>query len=338
MSFRHPYRRALVALLAVITLGGLTATPARAEPGGDTGDEGANPTLASVLEATSRGYTEAKERFDASAKKQDELNKQLQATEQQLAQTQEQVAAIAVAAYRTGPLTTFAALMDSGSPDGFAERAGRINEIAYHNDALLHRLKQLKDDQAAQKKALETEVATQAAQVQTMEQQKKDAEKALALAGGPSKGFVTANLPVADPVPRGAGGALPKESCNQNDPTTTGCITPRTLHDMQTAQKDGFKRFVSCYRPSGPYEHPKGRACDFSVQTKSGFGGVAQGDDFVYGSTLAAYFVKNADRLAVMYVIWFKQIWTPAVGWHHYSGVAGDPSSDHTNHVHLSVL
>src|SRR4051812_35926291 len=103
MSFRHPYRRALVALLAVITLGGLTATPARAEPGGDTGDEGANPTLASVLEATSRGYTEAKERFDASAKKQDELNKQLQATEQQLAQTQEQVAAIAVAAYRTGP-------------------------------------------------------------------------------------------------------------------------------------------------------------------------------------------------------------------------------------------
>jgi hypothetical protein len=39
-----------------------------------------------------------------------------------------------------------------------------------------------------------------------------------------------------------------------------------------------------------------------------------------------------------MYVIWFKQIWTPAAGWHHYSGVAGDPSSDHTNHVHLSIL
>jgi peptidoglycan DL-endopeptidase CwlO len=338
MSSRHPYRRAIVAMLVAVTLGGLSATPAAAEPGGDTGDEGATPTLNSVLEATSRGYTEAKERFDASVKKQEELNKQLQSTEQQLAQTQEQVAAIAVAAYRTGPLTTISALMDSGTPDDFAQRAGRINEIAYHNDALLHRLKQLREDQAAQKKALEAEVTTQAAQVQTMEQQKKDAEKALAQAGGPSKGFVAANLPVADPVPRTASGALPKESCNQNDPTTTGCITPRMLHALQQAQKDGFKRFPACYRPSGPYEHPKGRACDFSVQAKSGFGGVAQGEDYVYGSTLATYFVKNAYQLGVMYVIWFKQVWTPAVGWHHYSGVAGDPSSDHTNHVHLSIL
>jgi hypothetical protein len=337
MSSRHPYRRVFVVLLAALVLGGLAATPAAAEPG-DTGDEGSNPTLNSVLESTSQKYTDAKQAYDASVKHQGELNAQLQATEKQLAVVQEQVAGIAVAAYRTGPLTTFAALMDSGSPDGFAERAGSINEIAHHNDNLLRQLKQLKDSQATQKKALEAEVATQQAQVQTMEQQKKDAEKALAQAGGPSKGFVSANLPLAEPVARNANGSLPKESCNVNDPTTTGCITPRLLHAMQQAQKDGFKRFVSCYRPSGPYEHPKGRACDFSVQKSPGFGGVATGDDFNYGSTLATYFVKNADRLGVMYVIWFKQIWTPAVGWHHYSGVGGDPSSDHTNHVHLSIL
>ncbi|WP_432833113.1 coiled-coil domain-containing protein [Dactylosporangium sp. CA-092794] len=340
MSSRHPYRRVIVALLAACVLAGLTATPASAEPGGDTGDEGAgaNPTLGSVLEDTTRAWTDAKARFDASVQHQAQLTQQLQATEAQLANIQEQVSAIAVAAYRTGPLSTFAALMDSGSPDSFAERAGSINEIAHHNDNLLHQLKLLKENQAAQKQALDDEVATQQQQVQTMEQQKKEAEKALALAGGPSKGFVSANLPLAEPTPRNANGSLPKESCSVNDPTTTGCITPRMLHAMQQAQAAGFKRFVSCFRPSGPYEHPKGRACDFSVQTKSGFGGVASGDDFVYGSTLAAYFVKNADRLGVMYVIWFKQIWTPAAGWHHYSGVAGDPSSDHTNHVHLSIL
>jgi hypothetical protein len=340
MSSRHPYRRVMIALLAASVVGALAGTPAAAEPGGDTGDEGssANPTLASVLEQTTQAYTDAKARFDASVKHQGELTEQLKNTEARLAGMQDQVAAIAIAAYRTGPLTTFAALMDAGSPDGFAERAGSINEIAHHNDNLLHEYKKLREDQAAQKKALDGEVATQQQQVATMDKQKKDAETALALAGGPSKGFVTANLPVADPVPRNSDGSLPKESCSVKDPTTTGCLTPRTLHDMQTAQKDGYKRFVSCFRPSGPYEHPKGRACDFSVSKNNGFAGVATGDDFVYGSTLAAYFVKNAYNLGVMYVIWFKQIWTPAAGWHHYSGVAGDPSSDHTNHVHLSVL
>ncbi|MEV6927550.1 hypothetical protein AB0M46_24025 [Dactylosporangium sp. NPDC051485] len=339
MSSRHHFRRGLVALLAVIAFGGIGSLPAAAEPG-DPGNEGAdvNPTLGSVLESTTRAWTDAKARFDASVKHQGELTVQLQATEAQLASLQDQVSAIAIAAYQTGPLTTFAALMDADSPDSFAERAGTINELAHHNDNLLRQLRKLREAQASQKKALDDEVASQQQQVATMEQQKKEAEKALALAGGPSKGFVSANLPLADPVKRNSDGSLPKESCSVKDPTTSGCITPRMIHAMQEAQKDGFKRFVACFRPSGPYEHPKGRACDFSVQTKSGFGGVATGDDFVYGSNLAAYFVKNADRLGVMYVIWFKQIWTPAAGWHHYSGVAGDPSSDHTNHVHLSIL
>src|SRR3954454_22868323 len=157
MSLRHPYRRVLVTLLAAIVLGGLAATPASAEPGGDTGDEGAsaNPTLGSVLEDSTRAWSEAKEKFDASVKRQGELTAQLQATEAQLASVQDQVASIAVAAYRTGPLTTFAALMDAGSPDGVAERARSITEIAHHNDNLLHQYKLLREAQASQKKALD---------------------------------------------------------------------------------------------------------------------------------------------------------------------------------------
>src|SRR3954463_64833 len=152
MSSRHPYRRLLVRLRAPFVRGGRAATPAAAEPGGDTGDEGsgANPTLGSVLEDSNRAWSEAKEKVDASVKRQGELAAQLQATEAQLASIQEQVAAIAVAAYRTGPLTTFAALMDSSTPDSFAERASSINQIAHHNDNLLHQLKLLKEGQAAQ--------------------------------------------------------------------------------------------------------------------------------------------------------------------------------------------
>jgi hypothetical protein len=338
MSSRHPGRRILAVLMTAAVLCGMAAVPAAAEPGDDTGDEGSNASLAQVLDESTRGWIEAKDKFDASVKNQADLTAKLAATEAELAKVTEQVSAIAVAAYRTGPLTTFVALMDSGSPTGFAERAGSIDEIAHHNDNLLRELNRLQKDQGAQKAALEAEVKLQQEQVAVMAAKKKEAEKGLAQAGGPSNGFVSANLPLAQPSPRNASGGWSPESCKVNDPTTTGCITQRLLHAMEQAQAAGFKRFVSCYRPSGPYEHPKGRACDFSVQSKPGFGGVAAGEDKVYGANLATYFVKNADRLGVMYVIWFRQIWTPAVGWHHYSGVGGDPSSDHTNHVHLSIL
>ena len=102
------------------------------------------------------------------------------------------------------------------------------------------------------------------------------------------------------------------------------------------AKKDGFTRFVSCFRPSGSGEHPKGRACDFAAD-KNGFGGDATGSSRTYGNRLADYFIANASRLGVLYVIWFRRIWLPSSGWKSYSGAGGDPSSDHTNHVHLSM-
>lgn len=46
-----------------------------------------------------------------------------------------------------------------------------------------------------------------------------------------------------------------------------------------------------------------------------------------------AFLVRNADRLGIYYVIWYKQIWFPARGWSTYHGV-----SDHTDHVHVSML
>ena len=63
----------------------------------------------------------------------------------------------------------------------------------------------------------------------------------------------------------------------------------------------------------------------------------ATGADKTYGNNLAAYFIKNADRLGVMYVIWYRQIWMPGTGWKAYSAQGG-PAVVHTNHVHLSML
>jgi hypothetical protein len=122
-----------------------------------------------------------------------------------------------------------------------------------------------------------------------------------------------------------------------DDPTTTGCITPRTLHAYQQARAAGFKRYTSCFSQRNSGEHPKGRACDHSA-APGGFENVnASGGDRTYGNNLAAFYVKNADRLGVMYVIWYREIWMPNTGWRSYSG-SGGPNATHTNHVHLSVL
>ena len=185
----------------------------------------------------------------------------------------------------------------------------------------------------------DAEVAEQSKQLAVMAKQKQDADKALALVGKTATGggYVVATSPVARPAPRNSNGSWPSQGCTQNDPTTSGCLTPRMLHALQEAKRAGFNRFVSCYRPGGPYEHPKGRACDFSCRNGS-FGGIATGNDRIYGNNLMAFFVRNASRLGVLYVIWYKMIWSPAAGWRTYSGANGDPSSNHTNHVHVSII
>jgi hypothetical protein len=107
------------------------------------------------------------------------------------------------------------------------------------------------------------------------------------------------------------------------------------LHAFLEARAAGFQRYTNCNHAASFGEHGKGRACDFAVSPK-GFAGVAAGDERVYGNRLAAFFIKNSDRLGVLYVIWFRRIWMPGVGWTSYSG-RGSPSAEHTNHVHLSV-
>jgi hypothetical protein len=138
------------------------------------------------------------------------------------------------------------------------------------------------------------------------------------------------------PVPRNSDGSWPEEACSvQPDPTTgTGCITPRLLNVVQQATTAGFPK-PSCYRVDDHGEHPKGRACDFMMTS----GEQASGTQKARGDAMAAWAVANAEPLGIMYVIWFRMIWTPQEGWHAYNNPYGgdDPSGWHTNHVHISV-
>jgi septal ring factor EnvC (AmiA/AmiB activator) len=325
-------RRYSLAGLVVLALMLLApATPALAAPG-DPDDEGGTAALREQLEAANKGFIDAQAKLDESKKRQAELTQQLADTETRLKTLTEQATVIAATAYRTGGLRTASVLLGSGSADSFVDRVTTINMIALTNDRQLNELSRLRREYTTNKAAVDAEVVTQQQQLEIMANKKRDVEKALAANGGgaATSGPSTTNAATAKAGPGSGGG------CTVNDPTTDGCITARTLHALQQAKAAGFTRFVSCFRSGGGGEHPKGRACDFAAQS-GGFGGVATGGDKTYGDNLTAYFVKNAKPLAVLYVIWFKRIWSPASGWRTYSGGNGDPASDHTNHVHLSV-
>lgn len=336
---------ALLAALAVflgvalgIILHPFAAGTATAAPIRSVEDDGGTAKLQADLTAASQGYLEAKSTLDTSVQRQTELTAKIAQTEQQITQRTAQARDIAVIAFRTGGLNTTAALVDSGSPQQFFDQISVISAIATRNETHLHELAQLKRDLAVATKSAAEELATQRLQVDQMTRRKQEAEKALASAGGGqvATGPASGGTPAATPVPRRPDGSLPAEGCTVNDPTTSGCITARTLHAMQQVRAAGFTRYVSCYRPGGTGEHPKGRACDFA-SAANGFAGVATGADRAYGDRVAAYLVRNADPLGVLYVIWFKQIWMPSTGWRTYTRGQGDPSSDHTNHIHLSV-
>lgn len=347
MTRYNVVRRRLAAVLAiVVAMSGFTVTGpsmAFAAPGVEPADrEGATKSLSEQLDESSKGFLEARDALAHSRKRQTELNVQLERINADLAVRQDSVSGIVREAYQTGRLGPVTAILSADSPSGFLDRATTLNLMAVKEDRALRELLQTKTSQEQAKIDIDTEVRNQIKQVNVMARRKAQAEGALKVAdvgGGDAGDAVTTRRGTsarASAVRRNSDGSLPDESCSVNDPTTTGCITPRMLNAMNQAESAGFRRFVACFRHQNSGEHPKGRACDFAAD-KGGFGGVATGGSKDYGNRLADYFIANADRLGVLYVIWFRRIWLPSSGWKAYSRGNGDPSSDHTNHVHLSM-
>lgn len=332
-------RRWLILTLApLVSMTILTApaAPAGAAPKDPTtADEGEdNPLLRDVLETTGRRYVQAKNKAERSVKAQLQLSLLVRQAEAKRDTLLPQAGQVAAASYRTGSLSSMGFLLNSNSSRLFLKRAIALNELNELNDQKLSDLNSAIDLVAKRKSDLDKAIQVQKAAADQMGKQKAEAEKALALVGGNvlTQGFVDFKSPEAAPAARNASGDFPPESCKIPDPTTAGCITPRTLHMFKEVKKAGFDRFVGCHRNGGPFEHPKGRACDWSLQ-KRGFSGAHNKDMRRYGNDLMAFLVRNADRLGILYVIWFRQIWFPATGWKSYRG----PSA-HTDHVHVSML
>jgi hypothetical protein len=315
-------------------------TAAHAAPKPDdpaVADEGSvedNDKLRDVLETTGRKFVEANDAKKKSEAEQRELEIKVKDAESKRDALLPQVRVLAGRSYRTPPLSGFGLILSAGDSSQFLKQFTALSELNQFNDDKLKKFQASIDDVSKVKARLDQEVAVAQQKEETIGKLKKEADQAISLVGGKSftGGLVDFKSPKAAPTRRAADGSLPGESCSVDDPTTGGCITPRTFHMYKEVRRAGFNRFVGCHRSGGPFEHPKGRACDWSLQ-KSGFSSWHNEDTRTYGNNLMAFLVRNADALGVLYVIWNKQIWQPAIGWKSYSG-----ASDHTDHVHVSML
>ncbi len=326
-------RRTAPLLLVVTVLATLLPSgPAGADPG----SEGGSPSVWKKLETAARNYNDAKAKLDATARQQKQLARQLAEGQRRIDALSRDIGHIAAAKYRTGGTSLLTISFTSSSPGDFLAMADTLTYLGSQDAQRMGRLRAERRSQDAKRRSLTETAGRQKKQVALLKKRKGEAQKAVdAVSGGPGSGY-SGGSASAEPAPRNPDGSWPSESCSVDDPTTSGCLTPRTLHAYQEARKAGYTRFTSCYRSQEDGgEHPRGRACDFSV-TADGFGGEASGEARTYGNNLAAWFIANADRLAVLYVIFFRQIWLPGAGWQAYNG-SGSPSAEHTNHVHLSV-
>lgn len=324
--------RWLLATLVMAALVLVAPSLAHADPGTD----GTPLTIQYQMSATIKAYQDAQAKLAAAQAKQAQFRAELAQSSTRLAELTSQIGVLAAAVYQAGPATTLATMFDATSPDDALQRADGLRQLSRTEDRQLREYTAVLASADEQQAALDQETNTAKAQADEMAKQKAALQKTLDQLGtGPTAG-VPIPAATADPVPRNPDGSLPPEKCNQDDPTTTGCLTPRTLHALQQARKAGFTHYTSCFHQEATGEHPLGRACDFAADPGT-FGGIATGASRDYGNRLAGWFIANAQRLGVMYVIWWHAIWNPIIGWHYYRG-DGTPSGNHMNHVHLSEL
>jgi len=148
--------------------------------------------------------------------------------------------------------------------------------------------------------------------------------------------------------------SAPSLGCTEDDPTTSGCLTPRTKHlydeliaTFGAPGPDQPIRSVTCWDPhpwNPASDHPKGMACDVFPTPVGTF---PEGAELRSGWTAATWLRSNIDVLGVSYLIWQGRYWDRQVGdapgtWGvPYTGGGvynpSDATGGHYDHVHVSL-
>jgi hypothetical protein len=140
-------------------------------------------------------------------------------------------------------------------------------------------------------------------------------------------------------------GAAAAGGCPVPDPSGSGgCISPAMGLLMAQVIRTFGDLPASCWDARGgdPFsDHPKGRACDYTMGRIGSYPGPA---DVARGWALASWLRTHHLALHVNYVIWQGTVWSAARdrdGWRPYTGgghyASTGPTNGHYDHVHVST-
>ncbi|MEV8632581.1 hypothetical protein AB0395_13080 [Streptosporangium sp. NPDC051023] len=263
-------------------------------------------------------YAAKRESLRKAQKAEEAARADLRRAEEAYAEAGRQVDSIAQLRYQSGtldlPSMLFAPTMGG---------AAVMEQLTAQQSAYLQGFARSRDlmKQAADKAALLTEQIGQEAKA--VQIQRADAEKVIR----------AIEDKLDQLVPTGSGRRSDGSWAPQL-PTGEDNITDRTRIMRETiGQTFKLPHEVGCYRAENDGgEHPLGRACDFMMSTG---GSLPTADNVRLGDEIAAWALKNKDRLGVKYVIWRQRINTGS-GWRAMSN-RGGITANHYDHVHISM-
>ncbi|MFG2074190.1 coiled-coil domain-containing protein [Nonomuraea maritima] len=234
--------------------------------------------------------------------------------------------AMAVAQYTGGgepnPITFLAG---EDEPSARLGRMALVQHLVDVQDARVHGYAQVMDDRRKANDEATERAEELADTVDDLGERKKKAEQQI------EKIKDRIDLLHAAPGVRNSDGTWVPEL-----PDGSENITPRMrlVRDL-IADRFGVPYGIGCYRPiQDGGEHPLGRACDFML---SRGGAMPSGDEPARGEEIAAWAIKNARRLGIMYVIYRQRIWHVRTGAWRPMSDRGGTTANHYDHPHISV-
>lgn len=243
-------------------------------------------------------------------------------------QAAKEIRLLAAEQYRTGGLNATSALTGTVDPRDLLGGLALTQQIMSEQDARLQVFAKIRDSHKGAERTAEARAAELRASLKKLDGQKKRAEKLI----GQIKDRVDRLYPTPG-IRRADGTWVPQL------PSGPDNITPRMrLVRQLVAQRFGPHFGIGCYRSDGGIagggEHPLGRACDFMLSTG---GGMPSAAETARGHQIAAWAIKNAQRLGIMYIIFRQRIWHVRTGAWRTMSDRGGTTANHFDHPHISV-
>ncbi|GAA3069871.1 coiled-coil domain-containing protein [Streptosporangium carneum] len=252
----------------------------------------------------------------------------LRRAQQDFEQASREIRLLAAQRYRSGGLGTLPALMGGTDPATMLNHMALTEQIVNEQDARLQGFAEVRDAFRDARSAAQERAAELRASLEKLDAQKKRTTALIArIKDRIDRIYPTPGLRRADGtwVPQLPGGP--------------DNITPRTrLVRQLIAQRFGPHFGIGCYRVDGGIagggEHPLGRACDFML---SQGGSMPSAAETARGDEIAAWAIKNAQRLGIMYIIYRQRIWHVRSGSWRMMSNRGGVTANHYDHVHISM-